>query len=94
MSTSTEADIEALQAEIQKLRADFASLSETLRDVLRHGSAETLAKARQSGEKIWSEAARHAHGLTEEIEEKPVTAAAIAFGVGIVLGMLFSGHRH
>ena len=91
--SSTQADVETLQAEIKKLREDFASLSETLRDVLRHGSTETIAKARESGERLWGEARKHARGLTDEIEEKPVIAALTAFGVGIVLGMLFS-HRH
>ncbi len=93
MSSSTDTDIHALQTEIKQLRADFASLSETLRDVIRHGGAEAVGKARESGEKVWGEAKRRVQGVTEEIEEKPVTAAVTAFGIGIVLGMLFSGRR-
>jgi ElaB/YqjD/DUF883 family membrane-anchored ribosome-binding protein len=92
MST-TEADIEALQAEIKQLRADLAKLTETFRDVLRHGGAEAINRARESGEKLWGEAKKRAHGVTEEIEEKPVTAAITAFGLGIILGMLFSSRR-
>jgi ElaB/YqjD/DUF883 family membrane-anchored ribosome-binding protein len=92
-TTSTEADIQALQAQIKELRADLASLTETLRDLARHGSAEATAKMRESGEKLWSEAKKKASGLAEEIEEKPVTAAVTAFSVGVLLGMIFSGRR-
>ena len=92
-TTSTEADIQALQAQIKELRDDLAGLTETLRDLARHGSAEATAKMRESGEKLWGEAKKKASGLAEEIEEKPVTAAVTAFSVGVLLGMIFSGRR-
>jgi len=92
-TTNTEADIKALQDEIKELRADLASMTQTLRDLVRHGSAEAAAKARESGEKLWDEAKKRASGLTEEIEEKPVTAAVTAFSIGVLLGMIFSGRR-
>jgi len=93
MTTGTEADIKTLQAEIKELRADFASLTETLRDMVRHGGAEAAAKARESGEKLWNEAKKRASGVTGEIEENPVTAAVTAFSLGIVLGVIFSNRR-
>lgn len=93
MTTGTDADIKALQAEIKELRADFAKVTETLRDLVRHGGAEAGAKARESGEKLWDEARKHVLGVTHEIEEKPMTAAVTAFGIGVVLGMLFCGRR-
>jgi ElaB/YqjD/DUF883 family membrane-anchored ribosome-binding protein len=90
---TTDASIEALQAEIKQLRADLGKLSETFRDAVRQGSAEAVNRARESGEKLWGEAKKRAHGVTEEIEEKPVTAAITAFGLGIILGILFSSRR-
>lgn len=92
-TTTTTEDIEALQAEMKQLRQDLARLSETFRDVLRHGGAEAVDRARDTGEKLWGEAKRRAHGVTEEIEEKPLTAAMTAFGLGVILGMLFSSRR-
>ncbi len=91
--SNTTADIEALQAEIKQLRSDLSRLSDTIGDVIRHGGSEAVNRARESGERIWGEAKKRAAGVSEEIEEKPVAAAAIAFGLGIVLGMLFSGKR-
>ncbi len=92
-TTGTEADIKALQDEIKALRADLTGLTETLRDLVKHGGAEAAAKARESGEKLWDEAKKKASGLAEEIEDKPVTAAVTAFSVGVLLGMIFSGRR-
>ncbi len=92
-SSTAEADLESLQAELKQLRTDFAKLNETMRDLVRHGSAEAVSRARESGEKLWGEAKRHASTVTGEIEEKPITAAITAFGLGVVLGMLFSSRR-
>ena len=90
---TTDVNIEALQADIKQLRSDLAKLTETFRDAIREGSAEAFGRARESGEKLWNEAKKHAHGVTEEIEEKPLVAAATAFGLGILLGFLFSSRR-
>lgn len=93
MSNGTSADIQALQAEMSQLRTDFAKLSETLRDVVRHGGEEAAAKARESGERVWAEAKKNARSVSQEIEEKPITAAVAAFSVGVILGMLFNSRR-
>ena len=93
MSSATDNDFEALQAEMKKLRADFANLNETVRDLIRHGSADAAGKARESSERVWNEARRRFEGVTAGIEEKPVASAVTAFGIGIVLGLLFSGRR-
>lgn len=92
-SNGTEADIKALQAEMKQLRADLASLGETLRDTVRHGGAEAAAKARETGEELWNDAKKFAHGVTGEIEQKPVSAALAAFGIGMILGMIFCSRR-
>lgn len=93
MTSATDKDIDALRAEITQLREDVATLSATLRDTVRHGAAEAAGKARQSGEKLWTDAKRQVHGVTEEIEEKPVPAAIAAFSIGMILGLLLLGRR-
>jgi hypothetical protein len=40
MNDSTEADVQALMAEMKVLRADFAKIGEIIKDTARHGSAE------------------------------------------------------
>lgn len=93
-NNGTEVDIKTLQAEMKQLRADLANLGETLRDTIRHGGAEAAAKARETGEELWGEAKSFVQGVSEEIEQKPLTAALAAFGIGMVLGLLFSTRRN
>src|SRR5215471_2401834 len=85
--TGSETDIEKLQAEIQQLRA------ETTRDLARHGFTEAREKARGSAETAWTELTRQAQGVSHEIEDRPLISALIAFGFGLVLGLLLSGRR-
>ena len=93
MAGETEADIRKLQDEIARLRAEFAGLSETLKDTVRHGTGEAAAKAREAGDKAWQEAKAKLGQVNKEIEEKPLAATLTAFGVGLVLGLIFSGRR-
>jgi ElaB/YqjD/DUF883 family membrane-anchored ribosome-binding protein len=88
-----ETDIEKLQAEIQQLRVDFGQLLETTRDLARHGFTDAREKARGSAETAWAEVTRQAQGVSHEIEERPLISALIAFGFGLVLGLLLSGRR-
>ncbi len=89
MATS-DSDVQALQTELKQLRTDFASLTETLGSLVRNTSAEAAAKAREAGEKVWEGAKKRVSTVAEEIEERPLTAAATAFGIGVVIGLLFS----
>ena len=88
MSNATEADIQALIAELKVLRADFAKVTEILRDTARHGSEEAAERLRETAERGWSEARTRAADLMEEMEERPVQSALVIFGVGVLLGLL------
>jgi len=88
MSEATEADIQALLAELKVLRADFNRIADILKDTARHGSAEAAERVRETAERGWSEAKSRAEGLIEEMEERPVQSALVIFGVGVLLGLL------
>jgi ElaB/YqjD/DUF883 family membrane-anchored ribosome-binding protein len=85
MASGTEAEVTALQEQLQQLRTDFAALSETLKELARHGISEAAQRATAPGEKAWVEGAE---ALSQEIEEKPIASALVALGVGFVLGVL------
>jgi ElaB/YqjD/DUF883 family membrane-anchored ribosome-binding protein len=88
MSDATEADIEALIAEMKNLRADFSRIGEILKDTARHGSQDAKETVRGTAEKGWSEAKSKAQNLFEEMEHRPMQSALTIFGVGILLGLL------
>ena len=91
--SETEADVQALSGELRQLRAEFVRLGQLLEATARNAGNEAAQAARATGEKAWSEVKRGADELTQRIESRPVTAAATAFGIGMVLGLLFGGRR-
>ena len=88
MTNATDADIQTLIAELKVLRADFAKITEIVKDTARHGSAEAAERLREHAERGWDHARTHAQGLMEEMEERPVQSALVIFGVGVLLGLL------
>lgn len=81
--TSAHTEIETLRADIRQLQVDLAGLTNSVRGVVRARVNDTAGKA-------WSEAKGIAEKLAHEVEEKPVTAMASAFVIGILLGVVTS----
>jgi ElaB/YqjD/DUF883 family membrane-anchored ribosome-binding protein len=81
----TAADLEALTKELNRLRADLDRIAKATEKLVRHAGEEAL----DAGSEAWGTARET---IERKIEERPIGAAAIAFGVGIVLGLIF-GHR-
>lgn len=69
----------ALRKDIEQLRKDLAALAESVR----HRSSDQV----QAG---FDTARQHAGDLGREIEARPLTSVAAAFGIGLLLGKLFS----
>jgi len=93
MADQLNTDIAALQSEIKQLRADFAKIAGTMRDLANNSVAAAGQQAQVSTEKVWTEVKRQADSVTREIEERPIAAALTAFGSGILLGLLLNRHR-
>jgi ElaB/YqjD/DUF883 family membrane-anchored ribosome-binding protein len=88
-----ETDVDALAEEVKRLRADLAKIADLLRTTAEHAGEEAANQARAAGERAWTGAKSTADELLQRIEGKPVQSTAIAFGVGILFGLLFGGRR-
>jgi len=91
--SATDSDVKALSDELKQLRAEFAKLGQLLESAARNAGNEAAQAARETGERAWNEVKRNADDLAHRIEDRPVTAAATAFGIGVVLGFLFGGRN-
>ncbi len=88
MAANPRVDIDELKAEVSSLKSDISDIADTLRklsgDVVTDGRERLRQAGRQSREKAretWS-------AVEHEIEERPLTSLAAAFGIGFVLGKL------
>ena len=104
MSKTLEGAAGDLGADVAALRHDVAQLAETMSQLVQHQTAAVGVRAASAfGEvrdRIGSTAADarsrvRAAGddLEGSIERHPVAALLIAFGVGLVLGMMSGGRR-
>jgi ElaB/YqjD/DUF883 family membrane-anchored ribosome-binding protein len=90
---ATELSLDKLLDEIKNLRTDFSRMSESLVGRAREQTHEAAARVRHAAEDSWSEAKGAAAGVADKIEEQPLAATAIAFGIGMLLGMLLLGRK-
>lgn len=92
MNSSIESDVAALADEVKQLRAAIDKIVGLLGQTARHGGDEAIKAARETGERYWSDAKGRADDLVQTIEEKPVQSTITAFGIGVLLGLLFGRH--
>jgi ElaB/YqjD/DUF883 family membrane-anchored ribosome-binding protein len=93
MTTKIEADTQTLSDEVRQLRADFARLGDTMRDLVDHTTNEVRQTATAAADAAWGKAKRTASSVVQEIDEKPVASSLIALGVGVVLGAILFSRR-
>jgi ElaB/YqjD/DUF883 family membrane-anchored ribosome-binding protein len=93
MDKTVEADVEALTEEVKQLRAAIDKIVGLLGQTARHGGDEAYRQAREAGERAWTEARNTADDVVHKIEAKPVQSALAAFGIGLILGLLFGSRR-
>jgi len=93
MADGTAEDLETLRTEMAKLRADLSKIGETLKSFARHGGEEAAEKAGGMAGRFRAEFERKTQHMADEIERKPLTAVLAAFGLGMVLGMIFHRRR-
>jgi len=84
------AETEALKKDIEQLRADLAALSESFKNSMNAQAHAGLHKARDHFQDAAQEAGRYTQQWSDEIKTRPYTSVIAAFGVGLLLGKLFS----
>lgn len=89
------ADLEAAKAEptlaelrrdVEALKADFARLVDTLGQTARHGARGAASEAEMAAAEMSDWAEEQYLALRENIRAQPITACALAAGLGLVLG--------
>ena len=87
--TETNANVDALAGEFKQLRAEFSRIAELLERTARSAGQEAASRARAAGDYVWAETQSHADDVAERIKEQPLASAGIAFGIGVLFGLIF-----
>lgn len=83
-------DVEALKLEMEKLRADVAATTRTLRDLGGSLGEQAADRVRETAGRARAKVSKTADDVGHQIEERPLASIVVAFLVGLLLGALFS----
>lgn len=81
-------DVKKLSDDVGELKAGFAKIAETLSDLVRQRSQEAAARVERAAEDTWAGAKEKLEDVKQKIHEEPVAAVGIAFGVGLLIGLI------
>lgn len=82
-------DVKTLSDDVNELKTGFTRLAETLSDLVRQRGQEAAARFEATAEDTWGEAKEKLEDVKKKIHEDPITAVGVAFGVGLLIGLLF-----
>lgn len=83
-SGKVEPSLEDLRADMEALKADLARLMETLAKTAQHGAKGAAAEAELAADEVTDWAEEQYLALRETIRAQPITACAIAAGMGLL----------
>jgi len=79
-----------LRAEIESLKSDVSKLTDTIKRVSSERASQERERVRQTAEQSRQKASEAAGVVGQEIQQRPLTSLAAAFGVGFVLGKMLN----
>ncbi len=88
VAATTEKDIDDLKAQIAELRSDLAGVADAIKKLSGDAADEGVERVRRTAERARDRAKDTLGNLENEIEERPLTSVATAFGIGFILGKL------
>lgn len=85
---ATQTTNQELQEQVSALRKDFGDITETLKALTSEYAKEGQEKVKNGAEEAKKQAQQTITRAQQEVEARPYTSMAVAFGVGMVIGKL------
>jgi ElaB/YqjD/DUF883 family membrane-anchored ribosome-binding protein len=83
-----------LTDEVNSLKAEISKIADTVTDFVKTRGGRAAHQIQDAAEETWGEARQKLDMVGKKIHEEPVTATAVAFGIGLIIGLIFSSRRH
>lgn len=82
------AKAEDMRSDLEQLRSDLTSLADTIAKSARENAKSVASDAKAAASQVGDLAGDQYVQVRDRIREQPMTACAIAIGVGILLGQM------
>lgn len=89
MAANTDTTIDELRAEVASLKKDLGNVADTIKKLSGETVEQGREQLRRTTRRSRDQAKEALSALESEIEERPVTSLAAAFGIGFIVGKLF-----
>ncbi|MDE2463389.1 MAG: hypothetical protein KGO02_06720 [Alphaproteobacteria bacterium] len=84
-----EARVRGIADEIKNLREDLARMGSIVEELVRRRANDAVDEVTRRAEKAWEDAGRMSDEAAKVLEANPVATIGGAFGLGILVGLLF-----
>jgi ElaB/YqjD/DUF883 family membrane-anchored ribosome-binding protein len=88
-----EQDTQNLRNEVEQLRTDLRSLTDTVKDIASDRGEEARERLRAGASVARDRAARAEKAVEHQIEERPLTSVLAVFIGGLITGLLLQHRR-
>jgi len=89
-NSNAEADYDKLKEDLSAVRADLASLTESLSAMAKAQGHEGVEALQGAAKQAQAQARNTADSVGQHIAERPLSSVLVAFGVGLLLGRLLN----
>lgn len=89
-ANSAQTDYDKLKEDLAAVRSDLSKISETLGEDVRHRRDNGMEAVKRNARAAQEQARRAAEGVSQGVSERPLTSVFVAFGVGMLVGKLFT----
>lgn len=84
-----EAHTKTLVDDIKALREDLARMANIVEELVRRRANDAAEEVTRQAERAWDDAGKFADDASRAVEANPLGAVGGAFGLGLLLGLLF-----
>jgi ElaB/YqjD/DUF883 family membrane-anchored ribosome-binding protein len=88
ITRNLDAELSAIRSDLKALRDDLSSVARTAGNVAATGKKRAEEMVGEKVEELRAKGSEIGESVGHEIEQHPLTAVAIAFGAGFILGKL------
>jgi ElaB/YqjD/DUF883 family membrane-anchored ribosome-binding protein len=86
-------DTQNLRNEVEQLRSDLRSVTDTVKDIAAERGEQARARLREGAGAARDRAVRAEKAVEQQVEERPLASVLVVFIGGLITGLLLQNRR-